>query len=143
MNASPKKETVYIDIDDDITGIIERVKSAASPIVATVLPKRAAVLHSSVNMRLLKRAAEGAGKKLVLVTSEASVLKLAATTQIHVAKSLTSKPTLPKLPEEEVPEEIVTDSEPEKEIDKSKSVGELSEGKSEKSSKTSFLFACR
>ncbi len=130
MTPSPKKDTIYIDVDDDITGIIDRVKTSKNPIVAAVLPKRASVLHSSVNMRLLKRASESSGKKLVLVTSEASVLKLAAATQVHVAKSLTTKPTLPKVPVDEPLEEISTDEvDSEPEIDKSKSVGELSGAK--------------
>ena len=65
-------------------------------IVAAVLPKRAGMLHSSVNMRLLKRASEEAKKNLVLITTEAPILKLAGLTRVRVAKSLTTKPYLQK-----------------------------------------------
>ncbi|MBC7581656.1 hypothetical protein H7097_02175, partial [Aeromicrobium sp.] len=54
---SLNKETVYVDIDDEITAIIEKVRSSQQKIVALVLPKRASVLQSIVNMKLLKRTA--------------------------------------------------------------------------------------
>lgn len=121
-----KKDVVYIDPDDDITGIIDRLSSVKSPIVAAVLPKRAAVLHSSVNMRLLKRAADAKKKRLVLITTEASVLKLAADVRVHVAKSLTSKPELPDAPSHtEVTETISESIAEDNNIDPKKSVGEL------------------
>lgn len=139
---STKKDTIYIDVDDDITGIIDRVVSSKEPIVAAVLPKRAAMLHSSVNMRLLKKAAEDAKKRLVLITTEAPVLKLAALTRVHVAKSLTSKPALPEEPEDEVAETVITEDDAvEEKIDKSKSVGELSGDKPSKAEKEEAVAA--
>jgi len=121
-----KKDTIYVDPDEDITGIIDRVNSAGSKIVAVVLPKRAQVLHSSVNMRLLKRAADSKGKKLVLISNEPSVLKLAATAEIHVASALNSKPYLPKSdsPKDDVAEVISSDN-MDTPIDAKKSIGEL------------------
>lgn len=120
------KETIYIDVDDDITGIIDRVVSSKETIVAAVLPKRADALHSSVNLRLLKRAAEEANKSLVLITSEAPILKLAGLTRVHVAKSLTTKPYLPEKPELEVTETIISEPLDEPVVDPAKSIGELS-----------------
>ena len=119
------KETIYIDIDDDITGIIDRVVSSKESIVAAVLPKRAGMLHSSVNMRLLKRASEEAKKNLVLITTEAPILKLAGLTRVRVAKSLTTKPYLPEKPEAEALETIISDSSGEPKVDPEKSIGEL------------------
>ena len=95
--AVPKREIIYIDIEDEITSVIDKVSSAKSTIIALVPPKRAPILQSIVNMKLLKRRADQAGKKLVLVTSESGLLPLAAMSQIHVAKNLQSKPEIPKL----------------------------------------------
>src|SRR3954469_9923983 len=92
------KDTIYIDIDDEITGIIDKVKVSDNKVVALVLPKRASVFQSIVNMKLLKRAADSSGKSLVLITSEAGLLPLAGAAGIHVAKSLTSKPEIPAGP---------------------------------------------
>lgn len=94
--ASNQKDTIYIDIDDEITGIIDKVRSSEQRIVALVLPKRAAVLQSIVNMKLLKRTAEQAKKHVVLITSEAGLLPLAGAVGIHVAPSLQSKPSVPE-----------------------------------------------
>jgi hypothetical protein len=71
------KDVIYIDVDDEITGIIDKVRSSEKKIVALVLPKRASVLQSIVNMKLLKRAATESKKNLVLITAEAGLLPLA------------------------------------------------------------------
>lgn len=92
------KDTIYIDVDDEITGIIDKVQASSGNVVALVLPKRAAVFQSIVNMKLLKRAADGADKNLVLITSEAGLLPLAGVAGIHVAKTLSSKPEIPSAP---------------------------------------------
>ena len=75
--ATSDKDTIYIDIDDEITGIIDKVTASNGKIVALVLPKRASVFQSIVNMKLLKRAADSEKKNLVLITSAAGFLPLA------------------------------------------------------------------
>lgn len=96
--ASTQKDTIYIDIDDEITSIIEKVNSSPQKIVALVLPKRAAVLQSIVNMKLLKRSADDVKKRVVLITSEAGLLPLAGAVGLYVAKTLQSKPVIPPPP---------------------------------------------
>ncbi|MDB5182050.1 MAG: hypothetical protein JWP13_813 [Candidatus Saccharibacteria bacterium] len=93
-----QKDTIYIDIDDEITAIIDKVRSSEQRIVALVLPKRATVLQSIVNMKLLKKTAENAKKHVVLITSEAGLLPLAGAVGIHVAPSLQSRPMIPNAP---------------------------------------------
>ena len=95
---TPNKDTIYIDIDEEITGIIDKVRSSSGRIVALVLPKRASVLQSIVNMKLLKRSADEAKKHLVLITSEAGLLPLAGAVGLHVAKTPQSKPEIPVPP---------------------------------------------
>jgi hypothetical protein len=97
MAASPK-DTIYIDIDDEITSIIEKVQDSPSKIIALVLPKRATVFQSIVNMKLLKRTADNGKKNIVLITSEANLLPLAGAVGLHVAKTLQSKPSIPAAP---------------------------------------------
>lgn len=97
--AKPTKDTVYLEVDDDITTIIDKVDTAKQKIVALVLPKRASALQSIVNMRLLARSAEKADKNIVLITSERALLPLAGAAGIHVAKNLQSKPAIPAAPD--------------------------------------------
>ena len=127
--AEASKETIYIDIDDEITTIIEKLRTSKHKIVALVLPKRAAVLQSIVNMKLLKRAAAQNKKSIVLITSEAGLLPLAGSVGLHVAKTLTSKPAIPALPKHAEPDIDVDDTEAvesdEPELDTAQPVGEL------------------
>ncbi|HSW66163.1 MAG TPA: hypothetical protein VLI54_03435 [Bacillota bacterium] len=131
------KDVIYIDVDDEITSLIEKVRSSKQKIVALVLPKRATVLQSIVNMKLLKRSADESKKNLVLITSEAGLLPLAGTVGLHVARSLQSKPEVPDGPgkiydkPDTIDEPDIDDTadddtpEPIRPVDKSKTVGEL------------------
>ncbi len=123
-----QKDTIYIDVDDEITSIVDKVNASSSKIVALVLPKRAAVLQSIVNMKLLKRTADDAGKRIVLITSEAGLLPLAGAVGIYVAKNLQSKPEIPEPPEGPTGGDDVLEAEEapaEPELDKNAPVGEL------------------
>jgi hypothetical protein len=140
------KDVVYIDVDDEITTIIDKVRSSHQKITALVLPKRATVFQSVVNMKLLKRAADAANKNVVLITSEAALLPLAGRVGVHVARSLQSKPEVPDAPlqaddkaesiEENLDYEPIHDSSPkakkekaeEAALDKTRTVGELAGG---------------
>lgn len=102
-----KKDVIYIDIEDDITSIIERLKSSPEKIVALVPPKGSAVLQSIVNLKLLKRAADSVDKKTVVVTNNQALQTLAGGLGIYTAKNLQSRPTLAGESSEEIPEDEV------------------------------------
>jgi len=125
MSAAPK-DVMYVDLDDEITGLIDKVRQSESKIVALVLPKRAAVLQSPVNMKLLKRSADTAKKRVVLITSETGIISLAGAAGLYVAHTLQSKPFVPAV-EEELSEPIsVIDSDSnEPKLDKTKPIGAL------------------
>lgn len=130
--ATPPKDTIYIDVDDEITGIIDKLRSSEAKIVALVLPKRASVFQSIVNMKLLKRAADEDKKHLVLITTETGLLPLAGLAGVLVASSLTSKPAIPIAPvandlEETVDEAsgIVSTGEVDPELKGDTPIGEL------------------
>lgn len=93
-----QKDTVYVDVDDEITAVVDKVQEAPHKIVALVLPKRANVLHSAVNMKLLKRTADESKKNVVLITSESALMPLAGAAGMHVASSLQDKPEIPPPP---------------------------------------------
>lgn len=93
-----QKDVIYIDVEDDITAIIGKVKESKEKVVALVPPKRIGVLQSAVNLRLLKRAADQRNKHLVLITNNQALLGLASSASIPVAKNLQSKPEVPEIP---------------------------------------------
>jgi len=90
------RDTIYVDTDDDITSIIEKVKESDSSVVVLIPPKRVGALQSVVNLKLLQRAAKSGRKKIALITTEASLISLAAGLRIPVAKNLTTQPELPE-----------------------------------------------
>lgn len=92
-----QKDVVYIDVEDDITAIIGKLKGAKHKIVALVPPKRVGVLQSAVNLRLLARAAEQHDKRLVIITGNHALSGLAASAAIPVAKNLQSKPEIAEI----------------------------------------------
>lgn len=91
------KDVIYIDVDDDITAIISKVKDSKEKIVALVPPKRIGVLQSAVNLQLLGRAATHSSKHLVLISSNSALMALAAAAKIPVAKNLQSKPEIAEI----------------------------------------------
>lgn len=104
-----QKDVIYIDVEDDITAIIGKVKDAKQKIVALVPPKRTGVLQSAVNLKLLARAANNANKRLVIITGNAALGGLAASAEIPVAKSLNSRPELVKPSTASINDEDVED----------------------------------
>lgn len=92
------KDTIYLDVDEEITSIVNKVQGSPKKIVALVLPKRASVFQSVVNMKLLKRTADQNDKRVVLITSEAALMPLAGVAGVYVASNLNSKPFIPPSP---------------------------------------------
>lgn len=91
------KDVIYIDVDDDVTAIIGKIKKAKEKIVAVVPPKHAGTLQSAVNLRLLDRMAKADKKQLVLITNNQALIALAANALIPVAKNLQSKPEVAEI----------------------------------------------
>lgn len=93
---SAKKEVIYIDNDDDITSVIEKIVASKAEIMALVIPKRYLTLRSSVNLRLLQKTANKHTKKIVLITTDEAILPLAGSVGIYVSESLKTRPEIPK-----------------------------------------------
>lgn len=97
-----QKDVIYIDVDDDITAIIGKVKEAKHHIVALVPPKRIGAIQSAVNLKLVHRAAEQVDKRLVIISNNSALMALAGSAGIPVAKNLQSKPELAEVPALEI-----------------------------------------
>lgn len=106
-----QKDVIYVDIEDDITAIIGKVKAANSKIVALVPPKRVGALQSAVNLKLLQRAAGDVQKRIVLISNDRSLMALAAGLSMPVAKNLQSKPEVPAITGPQMAEEEIIDGE--------------------------------
>lgn len=63
-------QTFYIDIDEEITSIVERLRKAKAKEVVIVVPKRALLIQSIVNLKLLKKEADELRKEVIIVTQD-------------------------------------------------------------------------
>jgi len=133
------KDVIYIESEDDITDIITKIEKSKEKIVALVPPKKAGVFRSIVNIKLITKAGANAEKAVVLVTTDPSIIKLAAVTKLPVTKNLRSAPAVPKAEEiEEIEaaatEETVVDGDEESEKKEEKD-GEASDDAAEEEKK--------
>lgn len=100
------KDVIYIEPEDDITDIITKIENSKEKIVALVPPKKAGVFRSVVNIKLIAKVGTTAEKTIVLVTTDPSIVKLAAATKLPVTKDLQTAPVVPTA--ETAVEETVT-----------------------------------
>ena len=109
------KDVIYIEPEDDITDIITKIENSKEKIVALVPPKKAGVFRSVVNIKLVSKVGTTAEKTIVLVTTDPSIVKLAAATRIPVTKNLQTPPAIPTadMEIEETSEEIIDEPEEE------------------------------
>jgi hypothetical protein len=63
-------KTLYIDVDEEITSIVDRLRKAQAPEIIVVAPKRALLIQSLVNLKLLKKEANRRKKRLIIVTQD-------------------------------------------------------------------------
>ena len=97
QNGLMGRDSIYVDTDDDITSVIEKVKDSKSAVIALVPPARSGVLQSVVNLKLLQNASKKAHKQLSLVTSDKALVSLASGLKIPVSKNLAAQAEIPVL----------------------------------------------
>lgn len=84
------RDLIYIETDDEVISIVEKIKSSPESVVALVAPKRIGVLQSAVNLKLLKRAAKQSRKQLAIVTTDVALSNLASGLSIPIARTVNS-----------------------------------------------------
>jgi hypothetical protein len=63
-------KTLYIDIDEEITSIIDRMRKSEAREIIIVAPKNAMLLQSIVNLKLLKKESDRRKKQLLIITQD-------------------------------------------------------------------------
>ena len=89
------RDIIYIASNDDVAAIVEAIKTSNRPLVCLVSPKRADVLTSTVNLKLIATVAREANKNIALITTNTTTTKLAGRLQIPVAINLQTAPEVP------------------------------------------------
>lgn len=92
-------DNIYIDNDDDITSVVEKIAKSKKKSVKLIPPKRVGFLQSAVSMKLIKRTARKFNKDVVIVTIDPTLSNLAAISGVMIARSLKVEPELLEIDE--------------------------------------------
>lgn len=80
-------QTFYVEIDEEISLVVEKLRKSLSPDNYFVLPGRSLVAQSAVNLKLLKREAEKLQKNIIIVTQDEQVARMAQKNGIETRSS--------------------------------------------------------
>lgn len=81
-----KDEKIFIDLDDEITFVVERIKDTDADRITLVAPEGAGVISSLISLKLLSKLVYKLGKSLVLVTMDEAGQKFGKKAGIPVVK---------------------------------------------------------
>ncbi len=95
-------QTIYLEADEQVAFIIDRLRESEAREITLVIPKRAVFFQSIVNLKLLKEQAEKLRKNIAVVTTD------------EIGKSMAAKAGLAVHRRLEPPEELLEEREIEK-----------------------------
>ena len=84
------KKVIYIEIDDEVTSVYDKIKNLKIPHIYIVAPQRAVLFQSIVNLKILKRKAEETGKSIYMITNDKNGIYLAGQVGISVYDKLST-----------------------------------------------------
>ncbi|MBA4337121.1 hypothetical protein C0416_05130 [bacterium] len=73
-----KKKVLFTDIDDEITSIYDKLRKYKMKNIYIVIPKRAILFQSVINLRILKRKIEDLKKNVFIITNDTNGMQLAS-----------------------------------------------------------------
>lgn len=79
-----KKKILFVQLDEELTTIFLRIEKNPYKEIYLVVPKRAALLQSIVNLKILKQKFLEIGKELAIITNDLNGMKLAHQAEIRV-----------------------------------------------------------
>lgn len=101
-------EILYLEPDEEITSVIDKIKNTNTCNIGLVVPRDATLLQSVINLRLLSKEAAALGKEIAIVTQDKIGMNLAAQVGIPVFNSIEEqKPIYQPPPPKPSSEEII------------------------------------
>ncbi|MBU1119435.1 hypothetical protein KKH43_06150 [Patescibacteria group bacterium] len=111
-------KVLYLDIDEEITAVIDKIRKTKEHAIVLVIPKRSMLTQSTVTLKLLKRQVDAVGKRIVVVVSDDVAFNLSKRAGLDVRKEVPSSMESTLLDQEEKP----VGQEPENQQDEKKEV---------------------
>jgi hypothetical protein len=96
-------QIIYIDIDEEITAVIDKLRKSKTAEVFLAIPKRSLILQSIVSLKLLSREAEKLEKNIIIATQDPREQKMAEKAGIETRSSLEGLDTEGEMKESIVP----------------------------------------
>jgi hypothetical protein len=93
------RDTLYLDNDEEITSVVDKLKGASHASIDLVIPKDALLFQGVVNLKLLRKQAESLGKEITIVTQDKVGTKLAEQIGIPVVAKVGQTPKVVKMAE--------------------------------------------
>lgn len=81
-------KALYLEPDEEITSVIDRLRAINDDEVAIVVPKRAGILQSIINLKLLRYQSEQLKKRISIVTTDKTGRNLASAVGLTVYQRL-------------------------------------------------------
>lgn len=63
-------EIIYLEPDEEITSVVDKIKKSRASQLGLVIPRSSSLIHSLVNLKLLKKEADQLSKSIALVTAD-------------------------------------------------------------------------
>jgi len=95
-------EIIYLEPDEEITSVIDKLKQSKTGRLNLVVPREATLLQSVVNLKLLLKEAESLGKEIAIITADKIGRNLAAQVGITVFESVKDQQPIYQPPAPEI-----------------------------------------
>lgn len=101
------EEIIYLEPDEEITSVIDKIKNTKGSSIGLVVPRNATILQSVVNLKLISKEAVTLGKQIAIVTADKIGRNLAAQVGLSVYNSVKEEkpvmsPAMPKVAHDEI-----------------------------------------
>lgn len=97
------EEIIYLEPDEEITSVIDKLKKTESDSVGLVIPRNSSLVHSIVNLKLLKKQADELKKEIALVTADKIGKNIAVQVGLPVYEDVHAKKAVSQLGRPELP----------------------------------------
>lgn len=110
-------EIFYLEGDEEITSVIDKIRQAKASRISLVVPREATILQSVVNLKIIAKEANRVGKEIAIITADKIGRNLAAQVGLPVLESLKSprpvfQPPAPELKSQEIIEIDLSQKQP-------------------------------
>lgn len=97
------RQIIYIEIDEDVTSVFDRIKKVRRKEIMLVIPRKALLFQSGVNLKILNNKLTEKGKSLTIVTSDrngkhiAEKLNISVVSRVEVEKTHVNEEESPQM----------------------------------------------